>query len=317
MSRCTESRSRRTEPEGVLLVDKPVGYTSHRVVSRIRRMAGIRRVGHCGTLDPMASGLLVLCLGRATRLARFTLDMPKTYTGVMRLGVTTDTQDRCGRVINRRAVTDTARDRLYEVANEFTGHIYQVPPMYSAVKQQGVPLYQLARKGLTVERKPRSVVIDELRFGPVRRNEVAFQTKCSSGTYVRTLCHDIGEKLGCGAVLSELRRLNVGHFSIDDAVRLDQMTSGVDLMDRVRPAADIVRFLPSTLVNPATAATVANGRPVPASCETCQWPEGTWIRIERENGRLLAVGQVRPTKEQEPSLCVWPRIVMENRVCAS
>jgi tRNA pseudouridine55 synthase len=317
MGRHTADREKPCAFDGVLIIDKPVGKTSHTVVNRVRRAAGQRRVGHCGTLDPLASGVLVICLGRATRLSRFAVGMQKTYVGLMRLGVTTDTQDRCGRVLNRRAVTESMRRRLPETAQKFTGPIMQVPPMYSAVKQGGTPLYRLAREGRTVSRDPRPVTIHELRFGDVTRNEVGFRATCSSGTYIRTLCHDMGEQLGCGAIMNELRRVAVGHFDITEATPLDELRERDDVAARIRPYGDIVRGLPSTSVTSTMAAAVANGRPVSAETIEDKCPEGSWIRIEQENGRLLAMGQLRNTEAHDENRCVWPKVVLEERACAS
>lgn len=235
----------------------------------------------------------------------------------MRLGVVTDTQDRCGRVLERRAVTDAARERITETAREFTGPIMQVPPMYSAVKQSGVPMYRLARAGRSVTREPRPVTIHELEIGPVRRDRLEFRAVCSSGTYIRTLCHDIGARLGCGAVLGALRRTAVGHFGADAATSLDEFRSFDDVAAGILHCGDMVPDMPSTSVNAATAVAVINGRPVPADGIEQKCQEGEWIRIDRENGRLLAVGQLRNAKSDGDIRCVWPRVVLEERACAS
>jgi len=302
---------------GLLAVDKPVGVTSHDVVDLVRRVVGQRRVGHCGSLDPLASGVLVLCLGRATRLARFVTDLPKTYVGTMRLGVVTDTQDRCGRVIERRAVRAEHVGRFPDIARGFLGEILQVPPMYSAVKRNGEPLYRLARAGHTVARAPRPVTVYEIECGPVTRNRAAFRVVCSSGTYIRTVCHDIGTRLGCGAVMSELRRVAVGHFTIEDTVSLAECRSRDAVLDRLRPPGDAVVRLPLATVTHDDGAAVVNGRPVPATSVSEPREAGTWIRIERDDGRLLAVGQFRDNGDQTDGLRVWPKVVLEEPVCES
>ncbi|MCX7887418.1 MAG: tRNA pseudouridine(55) synthase TruB, partial [Verrucomicrobiae bacterium] len=184
--------------DGVLLVDKPVGLTSHDVVDRVRRHFGFRKVGHCGTLDPGATGLLVLVLERATKLQEKFLADDKTYEGTLRLGITTDTQDADGKVLSERPVPPLTAAEVEAVFARFMGDVRQVPPMVSAKKVHGTPLYKLARKGKTVDREPRTVHVYELRLLRFDPPCVDFRLVCTKGTYVRTLCHDIGEALGCG-----------------------------------------------------------------------------------------------------------------------
>jgi len=302
---------------GLLVVDKPVGFTSHDVVNVVRRGIGQRRVGHCGSLDPLATGVLVMCLGRATRLARFAAAMPKTYVGSMRLGVVTDTQDRCGRVLERRAVRAARVARLDNVLRGFRGEISQVPPMFSALKRNGVPLYRLARAGRTVSREPRRVTVYELECGPVTRNRVDFRVVCSSGTYIRTICHDIGQALGCGAVMSALRRVAVGRFTVQNAVALDVCRSQQEVLGCVRPAAEAVSELPLATVGPDDTASVAMGRPVAITSLEGAFNGTTWVRIEEEAGRLLAVGELRDAGAESGGPRVWPKIVLEEPVCVS
>ena len=302
---------------GLLVVDKPVGLTSHDVVNIVRRGVGQRRVGHCGSLDPLASGVLVLCLGRATRLARFVTAMPKTYVGTMRLGVTTDTQDRCGRVLERRAVQPAVGSKLDDALIGFRGDILQVPPMFSALKRNGVPLYRLARAGRTVPREPRRVTVYELECGPVTRNRVDFRVVCSSGTYIRTICHDVGQTLGCGATMSALRRVAVGLFSVENSTGLDVCGSQQDILDCILPAAEAVRDLPPATVAPHDAVSVATGRPVAVTSVEGECNGTTWVRIQEEDGRVLAVGELRETGSEAGGLRVWPKIVLEEPACVS
>jgi len=302
---------------GLLAVDKPVGLTSHDVVNIVRRSVGQRRVGHCGSLDPLASGVLVICLGRATRLARFVTAMPKTYIGSMRLGVVTDTQDRCGRVLGRRAVRPDVGSKLDDAVVGFRGEISQVPPMFSALKRNGIPLYRLARNGHTVPREPRRVTVYELECGPVTRNRVDFRVVCSSGTYIRTICHDIGQTLGCGATMSALRRVAVGRFSADNSIRLDVRGSQQDVLDCILPAAEAVSDLPAATIAPHDAASVTTGRPVTVASLEGECNGTTWVRIEEEDGRLLAVGELRETGQEAGGPRVWPKIVLEEPVCVS
>ena len=302
---------------GLLVVDKPVGLTSHDVVNIVRRGVGQRRVGHCGSLDPLASGVLVICLGRATRLARFVTAMPKTYIGSMRLGVVTDTQDRCGRVLGRRAVRPDTGPKLDDAVVGFRGEISQVPPMFSALKRNGIPLYRLARSGRTVHREPRRVTVYELECGPVTRNRVDFRVVCSSGTYIRTICHDIGQTLGCGATMSALRRVAIGRFSAENSIRLDVCGSQQNVFDCILPAAEAVSDLPAATIAPHDAASVTTGRPVTVASVKGEYNGTTWVRIEEEDGRLLAVGELRETGEEAGGPKVWPKIVLEEPVCVS
>jgi len=209
--------------DGVLLVDKPAGMTSHDVVDRVRRRFGFKKVGHCGTLDPAATGLLILVLERATRLQDRLMSVDKTYEGTMLLGISTDSQDVDGEVIAEKPVPSLTENEIEKAFAKFRGDIQQVPPMVSAVKHQGTPLYKLARKGKTVEREPRLVHIYDLRAMAVELPRIRFRVNCTKGTYVRTLCSDIGDALGCGAHLHELRRTQSGDFYVTDAHSLEEI----------------------------------------------------------------------------------------------
>lgn len=214
----------RDDVEGLLLVDKPQHMTSHDVVAIIRRNFRYRKVGHGGTLDPMATGLLIILLGRGgTRLSQWIMGGDKEYEGVMHLGIRTDTQDLEGRVIAEQSAADITREVLEREMRRFTGDIMQTPPMVSAVKQQGTPLYKLARKGMEVERKPRLRHVfrfDLLEYNPPYAH---FRAACTKGTYIRTLCADLGDVLGCGAHLRELRRTKSGSLVVENAYPLDRI----------------------------------------------------------------------------------------------
>jgi len=207
--------------DGVLLVDKPAGLTSHDVVDRIRRHFAFRKVGHCGTLDPAATGLLVIVLERATKLQANLMSDDKTYEGTMLLGIATDSQDADGKVTAEKPVPAFTEAEIEQVLAKFRGDTQQVPPMVSAIKHEGTPLYKLARKGKTVEREPRLVHIYDLRLLKLHLPRIDFRVTCTKGTYVRTLCADIGDVLGCGAHLAGLRRLRSGDFDVKDAHKLD------------------------------------------------------------------------------------------------
>lgn len=212
---------------GILLIDKPEGWTSHDVVAKLRGVLRERRAGHSGTLDPMATGLLVLFFGRATRAVEFAEADVKEYRAGIRFGVTTDTQDITGRVLSE-ADADFTAEQLDEVLQRFRGDILQLPPMYSAIKVGGKKLYEIARRGGEVERKAREVHIFSLEreIGP--SGEVFLSVRCSKGTYIRTLCHDIGQALGCGASMSSLRRTRAGAFHVAQAYGIEQVQSAYD-----------------------------------------------------------------------------------------
>ena len=209
-------------PDGVVLIDKPAGLTSHDVVDRIRRRFRIRKVGHGGSLDPQATGLLVVLLGKGTRLSDRFLNSDKEYEGVMRLGVTTDSYDLDGTVQSEAPWQGVSREQVEAVMRRFQGDLMQTPPMISAVKKGGVPLYKLARKGQEVEREARLVHLYEFTLLSFSPPDVGFRLRCTKGTYVRSLCHDVGQALGCGAVLASLRRTASGAFRVEDAIRLDE-----------------------------------------------------------------------------------------------
>ncbi|MEW5985710.1 MAG: tRNA pseudouridine(55) synthase TruB [Chloroflexota bacterium] len=210
--------------DGLLIVDKPAALTSHDVVQRIRRLTGIRRVGHAGTLDPLATGVLVICLGRATRLVEYVMGQSKRYEATIRLGQETTTYDAEGEVVAERPVEVTSADLAAALAH-FRGSISQTPPMFSALKVEGRPLYQLARRQVIVERTPRPVTVYELILRQWRPPFVQLNLSCSAGFYVRSLAHDLGQALGCGAHLAALRRTAVGSFTVAEAVALDTLTS--------------------------------------------------------------------------------------------
>jgi tRNA pseudouridine55 synthase len=210
-------------PDGVLLVDKAEGMTSHDVVALIRRKLAIKKVGHCGTLDPIATGLLLLTLGRGTKIQDLLMSEDKEYAGTLLLGVTTSTQDRQGEIIHRREVPPLDANGVRAAFEKFRGDFYQLPPMVSAKKHGGVPLYKLARQGKVVEREPRLVHVYRYSVNRIALPEIDFSVLCSKGFYVRTYVHDIGEELGCGAHLKSLRRIKSGRFDVANAISVDQI----------------------------------------------------------------------------------------------
>lgn len=228
----------RTDPfDGILLVDKPTGMTSHDVVYKIRRHFNLKKVGHGGTLDPAATGLLVILLGRGTRVSSRFMSSDKTYEGTITLGITTDSQDAEGKVLKEADPSGITRAQLEEAISKFKGDMFQTPPMVSAIKMAGVPLYKLARQGEEVERKPRFIHLYEFKLLEFTPPHGTFVVRCSKGTYVRTLCFDIGEVLGVGAHLSQLRRTESAGYSVNQAVSLDKLLAmqQMDLLNVVLP----------------------------------------------------------------------------------
>jgi len=225
------------EFDGVLLIDKPVGCTSHDVVDRVRRKLKMKKVGHAGTLDPNATGLLIILVGKATKVSQYLMSLDKEYIGEIKLGEITNTYDSEGEIMETRDVPTLTDDDVKAVFSEFLGDQYQTPPMFSAKKIDGVPLYKLARKGKEVEREPRFIRISRLEMTELAAPVIRFEVACSKGTYIRTLAHDIGEKLGCGAHLESLRRTLSGSFKIGQCTPLDKFEdlSAVEIRRRLIP----------------------------------------------------------------------------------
>jgi tRNA pseudouridine55 synthase len=208
---------------GIVLLNKPVGYTSHDMVNLLRRILRVRKIGHTGTLDPNASGLLICCVGRSTRLARFFSGLEKTYRAVARFGITTDTMDAEGKIVEKFEDVVVDRIALENECNEMKGRMEQVPPMFSAVKIKGVPLYKLARKGITIERKARSITIFDNRVISVENDRASLEIRCSQGTYIRVLVDELGKRMGTGAFLESLIRTDIGPFSLEEAFSIEEI----------------------------------------------------------------------------------------------
>lgn len=210
-------------PEGILLVDKPQGITSHDVVSKLRRVFHIKKIGHAGTLDPMATGLLLMLVGKATKVSQFLMSMDKEYTGTVLLGKITDSQDADGELVEERPVPELSEEMALKEMKTFVGDQYQMPPMFSAKKINGQKLYKLARQGKTVEREPRVINISKFEMTRFAPPEIDFLVACSKGTYVRTIAHDFGERLGCGGHLCRLRRTGVGKFRVENSATIEEI----------------------------------------------------------------------------------------------
>jgi tRNA pseudouridine55 synthase len=231
-------------PDGVLLVDKAEGMTSHDVVALIRRKLEIKKVGHCGTLDPIATGLLLLTLGRGTKIQDLLMSEDKEYAGTLLLGVTTSTQDRQGEIVNQREVPPLDENKIHAAFEKFCGDFYQMPPMVSAIKRGGVPLYKLARQGKVVEREARLVHVYRYGIDRIALPEIHFSVLCSKGFYVRTYVHDIGEELGCGAHLKSLRRLKSGRFDVDRTISVAEIknASREEILSRILSLPEVSRM---------------------------------------------------------------------------
>lgn len=282
---------------GVLPVDKPEGPTSHDVVAVARRAFRTRRIGHTGTLDPFASGLLLLCVGPATRLAEYLVGLPKTYHAVARIGAATDTADRTGlRVSETEAWRSLGREEIEAAFASQVGSILQVPPAYSAKKVAGERAYDRARRGEAVALEPVPVTIHRLDVLDVRLPDVEFEVECSSGTYVRAIARDVGERLGVGAYLESLRRTRIGDFDVASALTLDELEDPARVRDALRPMLEAVSHLPRVVVDADAALALSRGRAVAA-----ERPEIQGQVVVAFDGRLLAIAEsdgrsIRPRK---------------------
>lgn len=273
-------------PNGIIIIDKPAGWTSMDVCAKLRGILGERRIGHAGTLDPMATGVLPVFVGSATRAVEFAEKGDKEYLAGLRLGLVTNTQDITGEILEERPVSVT-RPELTALLERFTGDILQIPPMYSAIKRNGKKLYELARKGVEVERAPRPVTIHELELlgWPDAGEDFSLRVRCSKGTYIRTLCHDIGQALGCGGCMSSLRRTMAAGFTLDQAVTLEQVQERGEAA--LMPADSLFARYPAyTLPLPRLERLCRNGNPVPVR----DLGDGTY-RVYGENGQFLCVSR--------------------------
>ena len=270
---------------GIVIIDKPAGWTSQDVTARLRRVFGTRRIGHGGTLDPMATGVLPVFVGRATRGVEFFEHAEKTYETELLLGVATDTEDTTGTVLTRREVSVT-QERLTEVLERFRGEIMQIPPMYSALKVNGQKLCDLARKGRRVERQPRPVTIHELTLLSREGDTLRLRVRCSKGTYIRTLCADIGEALGCGGCMQALRRTQAGEYTIAEAVPLQQLLEAAEPETYLRDVDTMFRGYPAVKLTVNQEKRCRNGNAFSVSL-----PGGTY-RTYSQSGEFLMLAKV-------------------------
>lgn len=299
-------RRRGRDVHGVVVLDKPAGLSSNDAVQRVKRLFGARKVGHTGALDPLATGVLPLCLGEATKFSQFLLDSDKEYRTKVRLGVATDTGDADGQTIAERPVEGVTRPRVEAALDAFRGEIEQVPSMYSAVKHQGQPLYKLARQGIQVERQARPITIYRNDVVDFQGDVLELLIHCSKGTYVRTIAHDLGEALGCGAHVVELRRTMAGPYREDDLLALEDLEARrrdgcID--DSLRPTASTVGQWPRVQLAGAPAFYLKQGQPVLVP----HLPTAGWVRLyecaagnspaadvgtDAADGRFIGVGEI-------------------------
>ena len=275
---------------GILIVDKPAGWTSQDVAAKLRGVFHERRIGHSGTLDPMATGVLVLFVGRATRAVEFAESDSKEYLAGLRLGLVTNTQDTSGETLETHPVAVT-REELDAALDAFRGDISQIPPMYSAIKIGGKKLYELARKGQEVERKPRNITIFELAVEDGHDSDWNLRVHCSKGTYVRTLCHDVGQRLGCGGCMSSLRRTRAGRFTLEQAVTMEQILEFAkehDPAELLLPVDALFAQHPALIVTLGQTEKLKHG----ASIRDCHFADGTY-RVYSETGEFLLLGTVK------------------------
>lgn len=296
----------------LLLLDKPEKLTSHDVVERARRATGLARIGHSGTLDPMATGLLLLCAGNAARLQGFFTLMDKSYEGVIRLGRATTTYDREGETVGpERDAGEASAALIEEAAGAFRGEFLQAPPPYSAKKVGGRKFYEMARKGEAVPSLPKKVRVERLEFAAPEAGAVAFSISCSSGTYIRSIANELGEKLGCGAHLESLRRTRIGTFRVEDALPLEGFEA-LPAPDRLAPphAVPLARVafpFPRVQLASLEAWKIRRGQAVPARGVRAR--EGEWVTLVGPSDDMLALGQVNPIGDRGVAM-IKPRIVL-------
>jgi tRNA pseudouridine55 synthase len=288
--------------DGVIVINKPAGLTSSAVVLAVKRILGARKVGHTGTLDPMATGVLPLCINEGTKLAPFFLQSDKEYIATLRLGIETDTQDREGTIVRQTEVIPHDREQILNVVNEFQGTVLQTPPMFSALKHKGTPLYRIARTGGSVPRQPREITIYSIAVLSCDVPFVTVAVSCSRGTYIRTLCADIGARLSCGAHLVALKRVRSGAFHINAALALEDVRAGADFARaHVIPLNAALTGMPELVVAQALIQKIRQGIPVRVrdieACARAPLAAGQMAKIVSPEGRLVAVVECSPERD--------------------
>jgi tRNA pseudouridine55 synthase len=286
----------------IINLNKPRDISSHDAVSKVKKILKAKKAGHAGTLDPLATGVLIVCVNRATRLASYFSGQDKEYRAVMKLGETTDTQDAYGTILEKRAIADIDEGNIRNVLLSLKGTLLQEPPMFSALKHKGTPLYKLARKGIDVERKTREITVHEIELIDIDLPYVTFRTVCSTGTYIRTLCNDIGNKLGTGAHLFGLERSAVGQFHINDSLTIEELAAHNERFDvkGVYTMDGALAWMPELRIHESLVSSIKNGAPItPSQCDLSseELKNATGIRIKSPDNELLAVGGYTPEKD--------------------
>lgn len=294
-------RKKRGEPiDGVLLLDKPQGITSNKALQKCRYLIDAQKGGHTGALDPLATGLLPLCFGQATKVSSFLLDSDKSYAVSASLGAITDTGDADGQIIATQVV-DVSEQDARSALKGFIGAYDQVPPMYSALKVNGQPLYKLARQGIEIERKARRVTASDIRFVGLEKDVLSFEVDCSSGFYVRSLVEDIGDRLGCGAHVKILRRTRIGQLRVEDAITIEAFSacaSNQVRIDKLIPADHMLDQFPAIELDGVQRTALMHGKLVEIEAQTLS--KAQWVRIYGPDGDFLGLGQVKPDGRLAP-----------------
>ena len=286
-------RAKGRDVDGILLLDKPTGMSSNAALQTVKRLFNANKAGHTGNLDPLATGLLPICFGEATKISSYLLDSDKRYIGTCKLGVRTRTADSEGEVLETRPVGNLTEQQVKKVLQGFIGQIEQIPPMHSAVKINGTPLYKLAREGKEIERKSRRVSIYQLEMLRLEGDELDIDVHCSKGTYVRTLAEEIGEALACGAHLSALRRTASGPFELEQAVSMPELAhlaeGGFEALDRLLlPPEEALSDWPMVCLSQNSAYYLQQGQAV----QVPKAPSSGWVRLRRDDGQFLGIGQI-------------------------
>ena len=304
------SKAAASSLDGVLVINKAPDMTSAQVVAAVKKLLMARKVGHAGTLDPLATGVLVCCINRATRLARFFVEGQKTYRAVWHLGVETDTQDATGRIVATCPPGPVTTEQIEKVCRQFEGEYWQTPPRYSALKHRGKPLYRYAREGEPVQKPPRCVTIEAIRLQAVKLPLVQLEVACGAGTYIRTLCHDMGKALGCGGHLKELVRLESSRFTLQEAsslYRLQRLAATGDAAQIIVPMENALRAIPAIIANKALTADIKNGKVVTKNqiLPAAEFERDGRVKIVDEHQHLVAVLGYRKQHREMQYHCVF------------
>lgn len=286
----------------ILNLNKPKGITSQEAVTNIKKILRVKKAGHTGTLDPLATGVLLICINRATRLASYFSSLDKEYKAVMKLGETTDTHDTEGNIIAQKDIGNISNTLIINVLKSFEGKISQIPPIFSALKHKGKPLYEYARKGIAISPEPRMVTVYNIELLKIEMPFISFKVRCSKGTYIRTLCNDIGEKLGIGAHLFELERLAIGNFNIQDSLSIEELKStNIELLHKGIYTIDAaLSWMPELKIRESIVKSVMHGAPIKISdCPDLldNLKDANILKIKSPDGEFLAIGRFLPNKD--------------------